>query len=242
MIMVLRVLRSAFAWTVGLSATVGYTLSALPVSIIPGVRFFHHRMAGSWGRTCIRATGCPVNIEGLDEIDLDRRYVIMANHQSALDIPLLLGVIPAHWRTVFWAKMSLFRKPVLGWAMYMLGHMPINRTDRSTAGGMLASSIERARDGRSLLVFPEETYSPDGELLPFQRGGFVLAIKMGLPILPVGVRGTRVALPPDSRLLTRTTLDVRFGSPIPTEDLSVADRARLMELTREVIGRLSGPG
>jgi len=233
--------RTAFGWTVGLLATVGCTLSGLVVSAIPGVRFAHHRLASLWGTICVWAAGCPIRIQDLDPIDRDGQYVVMANHQSALDIPLLMAVLPSRWRAVFWAKTSLFRIPVLGWAMRMLGHMPIDRIDRSSAGQMMASSIERAGDGRSLLIFPEETYSPDGQLLPFQRGGFVLALKMGLPILPVGVSGTRNALPPQGRLLRPTTLKLRFGEPIPTEDLGISDRRKLMEQTRDAIIHLSNP-
>ena len=99
--------------------------------------------------------------------------------------------------------------------------------------------VELPDDGRSLLVFPEETYSPDGRLLPFQRGGFVLALKMGLPILPLGISGTRTALPPGGRLLRPTTLVLRFGEPIPTKDLGISDRRQLMEQTRDIIERLS---
>jgi 1-acyl-sn-glycerol-3-phosphate acyltransferase len=197
-------------------------------------------MAKLWGRLCVLCAGCPIRVTGLDAVDRDGQYVIMVNHQSALDIPLLMSTIPHRWRTVFWAKTSLFRIPVLGWAMRVLGHMPIDRTDRSTAGRMLAQSIDRAREGRSLLVFPEETYSRDGVMLPFQRGGFVLAIKMSLPILPAGIRGTRDALPPDGRLLRPTALELHFGNPIPTTELAISDRGRLMDETRDAVSRLSG--
>jgi 1-acyl-sn-glycerol-3-phosphate acyltransferase len=165
----------------------------------------------------------------------------MANHQSALDIPLLMSVLPAEWKTVFWAKKSLFKIPVLGWAMRTLGHMPIDRVDLSTAGRTLFQSRRRISDARSLLVFPEATYAPEGETLPYKRGGFVLAIKTGLPILPVGVWGTRVALPPNGRLITRTAVTVRFGSPIPTAERTVSARAELTEQTRKVIEDLAQP-
>jgi len=195
-----------------------------------------------WGQICIWGARCPVRIENLDRIDRRAQFVVMVNHQSALDIPLIKAVIPAEWCTVFWAKQSLFRIPVLGWAMRSLGHMPIDRINRGTAGRMLSDSISRAGDRRSVLVFPEETYSRDGKLLPFQRGGFVLAIKAGLPILPVGIVGTREALPPDGRLITPTTLTVRFGEPISTVDLSITNRQQLSDQTREAIAGLSSTG
>jgi 1-acyl-sn-glycerol-3-phosphate acyltransferase len=233
------VIRSAVGWTIAILATVVLTLLGLVVAAIPGERLLHHRMARLWGRICVWVTGCPVRIEGLDDLDLHGQYVVMVNHQSALDIPLLMGVLPARWRAVFWAKQSLFRIPVLGWAMRALGHMPIDRVDRRAAGRMLSESIDRAADVRSLLVFPEETYSMDGNLLAFQRGGFVLALKTGMPILPAGINGTRVALPPRQHVIHPATLTVRFGEPIPTADLSVSDRQELMDHTRDAVAALS---
>jgi 1-acyl-sn-glycerol-3-phosphate acyltransferase len=235
----LQVLRSAFAWTIGIVATVGYTLLGLLVTAFPGGQLLQHKLAGQWGRVCIWAAGCLVRIEGLGRIDVASRFVVMVNHQSALDIPLLIGVMPAEWQTVFWAKESLFRIPVLGWAMRVLGHMPIDRVNRRTAGRMLQESTDRVAGQRSVLVFPEETYSRQPGLLPFQRGGFVLALKTGLPILPVGVTGTREALPPGRRLVTPTTLRVRFGDPIPTAGLGVSSRQTLSDRTREMIEDLA---
>jgi 1-acyl-sn-glycerol-3-phosphate acyltransferase len=238
----LRVLRTAFAWAAGGLATVGCTLPALLIAKFPGGDPVVHRVARLWGRLCVWGTGCPVRVEGLARLDLDRRYVVMANHQSALDIPVLMAVLPAAWRTVFWAKESLFRVPVLGLAMRMLGHMPIDRIKRSLAGRMVAETLRRVEDGRSVLVFPEETYGPEGRLLPFQRGGFVFALKTRLEILPVGLLGTRSALAPESRLISPTTLTIRFGEPIPTAGLAVADRAALTERTRTSIAQLSAKG
>jgi 1-acyl-sn-glycerol-3-phosphate acyltransferase len=238
----LRLIRTAFAWAFGAAATVGCTLPALLISRLPGGDPVVHRMARLWGRLCVWGTGCPVRVEGLDRLDLTRRYVVMANHQSALDIPVLMAVLPATWRTVFWAKQSLFRVPVLGWAMRMLGHMPIDRVNRQLAGRMLADTLRRVEDDRSVLVFPEETYGPPGRLLPFQRGGFVFALKTRLDVLPVALLGTRSALPPNARLVTPTTLTVRFGEPIPTSSVSVAERPALTERTRAAIERLCRDG
>jgi 1-acyl-sn-glycerol-3-phosphate acyltransferase len=237
-----RVARTAFAWVFGGLATVGYTLPALLISRLPGGDPVVHRMARLWGRLCIWGTGCPIRVEGLARLDLERRYVVMANHQSALDIPVLMAVLPAAWRTVFWAKESLFRIPVLGWAMRILGHMPIDRVNRSLAGRMVAETLRRVEDERSVLVFPEETYGPGDRLLPFQRGGFVFALKTRLEILPVGLLGTRTAHAAGSRLVSPATLTVRFGEPIPTADVSVTDRAALTERTRTAIECLCRDG
>ena len=232
------VARTGWAWLVGGVATVGLTLPALAISWIPRCRPLVHRMARLWGVLCVWGTGCRLEVEGAHRLDPDARYAVMTNHQSALDIPVLMGVLPADWRTVFWAKRSLFRIPILGWAMRMLGHMPIDRVNRLAAGGMLKDTLARVRDGRSLLVFPEETYGPGDRMLPFQRGGLVAALKAGLPVLPTAVVGTRGALPPRGRLIEPTTLKVRFGRPIATSHLSISERESLTAQTRSAIERL----
>jgi 1-acyl-sn-glycerol-3-phosphate acyltransferase len=124
--------------------------------------------------------------------------------------------------------------------MRSLGHMPVDRVNRLKAGQMLTDSKNRIEDTRSTLVFPEETYGPSDDLLPFQRGGFLLALKTDIPILPVGIQGTRSALPPNGRLVAPTELTVRFGEPIATADRTVSDRDQLMDHTRNAIRELSG--
>jgi 1-acyl-sn-glycerol-3-phosphate acyltransferase len=240
MSVVTRLIRTGFAWLVGGTATMVMSLVAVACAAVPRWRGASHRVARQWGRFCLWCAGCPVRTDGLDGLDPSGRFVVMANHQSALDIPVLIGVLPARWSTVFWAKKSLFRMPFLGWAMAALGHMPVDRINRLSASGLVVETAERATGAASVLVFPEETYGSDDRLLPFHRGGFVLAIKTGLPILPVGIRGTRSALPPSGRVLSPCPISVRFGAPIPTADVPISDRERLTERTRAAVARLAG--
>ena len=236
---VARFVRTAFAWLVGVPATVSLALLAVAFAVVPRCSIVTFRVARLWGRVCIWATGCRVRIEGLDSVDLDGRYVVMANHQSALDIPVLMGVLPAYWRTVVWAKKSLFAIPFLGWAMRALGHLPVDRINRETASRLVSESASRASHTKSILVFPEETYGPGEQLLGFRRGGFVLALKTGMPILPMGIVGTREVLPPDGRLLSPADIVVRFGEPIVTAGLTISDRELLTERTRAAVAELT---
>lgn len=193
-----------------------------------------------WARSCLVVAGCRLRVEGLDRLDRGRRYVVMANHASALDPEVLLAAVPAGLRCTLWAKRSLFRRPFLGRAMRAAGFIPVDREDRSGAPQLLAETARQLRQGRSVLLFPEETYGPGDVLLPFQRGGFLLALKEGLPILPVGVEGARAALPPRSRVVRPTPLVVRFGEPVETAGRAVSDRRRLMAEVRDAISGLSG--
>jgi len=199
------------------------------------------RVSHFWGRMCLRIAGVPVAVEGLNHLAGGESYVIMANHESSLDIVVLLTALPPSVELRFLAKKSLFRVPFLGWAMTSAGFIPVDREDRSTAAATLAETLEEVARGGSPLVFPEETWTTDGRLLPFARGGFLVALKAGLPILPVGLEGPRMVLPPGEGVVRPQPVTVRIGRPIPTDGLGVSSRVDLMARTRTEIDRLRGP-
>jgi 1-acyl-sn-glycerol-3-phosphate acyltransferase len=199
------------------------------------------RVAHLWGRISVRLVGVPISVEGLDHIVAGERYVIMANHESALDIPVLLTALPTTLELRFLAKESLFAIPFLGWAMRASGFIPVNREDRSTGAATFARTLAEVRRGGSPLVFPEQTWTLDGRLLPFARGGFLVALKAGLAILPVGLEGPRLVLPPDEGTIHPRPVTVRIGAPIPTTGLGISRRDELMAATRREIDRLRGP-
>jgi len=232
--------RSALVWAGALPATAVFGTAAAVAGTLPHGQARAVGVARLWARSCLGLVGCRLRVRGLDNIAPGQHYVVMANHQSAADIPTLLAALPGPLKLTVWAKKSLFRIPFLGWGMRAMGLIPVDRTDRSTAAAMLADTLVRLGSGRSLLVFPEETYSRDGAMLPFQRGGFLVALKSGLPILPVGVAGTRAALPPASRLVYPRPVEVRVGRPIVTSDLPISERRQLTARTREEIAALAG--
>ena len=197
-------------------------------------------VAHLWGRACLRIAGVPVVVDGLDNIVAGQRYVVMANHESGLDIPVLLTALPASLEVRFLAKKALFAVPFLGWAMRSAGFVPVDREDRSTAAATIRQTLTEIAGGGSPLVFPEETWTLDGRLLPFQRGGFLVAIKSGIPILPVGLEGPRVVLPPDEGLIRPQPVTVRIGRPIPTKGRGISQRRELTAATRREIDRLRG--
>jgi 1-acyl-sn-glycerol-3-phosphate acyltransferase len=237
----LRRLRSLVTWCLAGPLTVLLGLVAAVLGVIPPLRVAALWIAWLWARLCLWSTGCRIEVSGRANIDPRRRYIVMANHQSALDIPVLLAVLPVALRITFWAKKSLFSIPVVGWAMRAMGYVPIDRVQRVTAGRMFFESLDLSRqEGRSMLVFPEETFSKTETLLPFQRGGFLFALKTGLPILPVGIEGTRIALPPDSKTIYPTRISVRIGPPFETETLKVSDRDELTRTVRSSLIELAG--
>jgi 1-acyl-sn-glycerol-3-phosphate acyltransferase len=191
-----------------------------------------------WARLVLFGGFVRLRSEGADQVPRDRPVVFMSNHESWLDIPALLATIPVQVR--FLAKKSLFRWPLFGWAIASMGFLPVDRENRRPAVKSFEEAASRIRSGRSVLIFPEETRTTTGKLLRFQRGGFLIALKAGIPIVPVGLEGPRRCLPKHSYLVRPGTITVRFGGAIPTEGHGVTDKGQLMEAVRTAIEELRG--
>ncbi len=235
---VLRALLTAWAMVVTVVDTVVLGTYGAIVGFIPPRGDWTLRGSRLWARIILLAAGVRLKVEGAEQVPRDGPVVFMSNHESWLDIPVLLASIPVQVR--FLAKKSLFSIPFFGWAIASMGFIPVDRKNRREAIKSFEQAAQRIRAGRSVLVFPEETRTPDGRLLPFQRGGFLIAIKAGLPIVPVGLEGARRCLPKYSYLLRPGTITVRFGSPIPTEGVGVTAKDNLMEAVRTAMLRLRG--
>ena len=194
-------------------------------------------MGRSWGRGVLWTGGVRLETRFAAPLSSDQSYVFMANHESLFDIPALLVGLPGQTR--FLAKRGLFRIPLFGWALKMGGFISIDRSDRSRAGESFAEAIRQLQAGSSAVVFPEGTRSSDGKLLPFQRGGFLLALKSGLPIVPVGIHGSRQVRAKKSLRIRPGRVIVSCGRPLDTGDYGVRDKARLMEDVRRRVLALS---
>jgi 1-acyl-sn-glycerol-3-phosphate acyltransferase len=164
--------------------------------------------------------------------------IVMSNHGSLLDIPSLMGAVPGSLRMVL--KEELTRIPVWGQALVASGFIPINRSDRSKAIAQLEKAKEMVRSGITVWISPEGTRARNKMLAPFKRGGFHLAIDLGVPIIPAFIDGAQDILPPDRLLaMTEGEVVVRFGAPIATVDVPMAE---LMATVRAAILELSGRG
>jgi 1-acyl-sn-glycerol-3-phosphate acyltransferase len=238
-VVVLRLLATALAYAVTVVDTVVMGSYGTIVGPIPPKGDRTREAARLWARIILWATPIRLEVENAEGVPADTPLVFMANHESWLDIPVLLVAIPGQVR--FLAKKSLFPVPFLGWAMRAMGFIPVDRKNRREAVRSFEQAAERIRAGRPVLVFPEETRSTTGELLPFQRGGFLIALKAHLPIVPVGLEGPACCLPKYSYLLRPGKITVRFGEPISTGGLGVTAKADLIERTRAAIERLRRP-
>ena len=212
-------------------------LAILTSWITPGGRVFFF-WARLWGKGWVAAAGLRLRVRRASDLDPDRGYVFMANHQSALDIPVLLATLPVVTR--FLAKRELFRIPLFGWALRAGGFIPVDRKDRSRARETLRQAADRLAEGSSVLLFPEETRSLDGRLLPFKRGGFLLAWQSGAPVVPVGLEGTGRAQRPHGFRVRPGVVHVRYGAPVPVAASGARERRALEERIRSEIGELAG--
>ncbi|HVR44998.1 MAG TPA: lysophospholipid acyltransferase family protein [Thermoanaerobaculia bacterium] len=196
------------------------------------------RLIRLWARIIVRAAGLDLSAEGAGRLDPSRRYIVVANHGSYLDIPVLFVAIPQPLR--FLAKKSLFSIPIFGWGLRAAGFVPVDRKNRSRAIASFDQAAGRIQKGNSIVVFPEEGRSRDGSMRPFQRGAFLLALKSGLPLVPVAIIGTFDALPPARLSLRPGPVHVRVGEPIETRGLSIRQKDELMQTTRGRIEQMIG--
>lgn len=208
------------------------------VSWIPPRGNWTFGVARIWGRCLLTASAVRTEAHYDPALEPGRSYVFLSNHQSLFDIPLLLTTCPGQVRMM--AKRSLFRVPFFGWGLWAGGFIPIDRGDRSSARQSFASAVARLRAGTSILLFPEGTRSKTDSLLPFERGGILLAIKMGLPIVPVGVRGTRAVQPKGSVAIRPGMVEVRYGAPLSCAEYGVRRRAELTSEVRRRVADLAG--
>lgn len=198
-------------------------------------------MARVWSRSLLWAAGVRVEVEGLGNIDQDASYVFASNHLSYMDTPVVLAHIPVQFR--FLAKKGLFQIPFLGTHLARAGHIPVPRGDPRAAVKTLTAAAETVRRlGVSLLVFPEGGRSPHGQLRAFKDGASYIAIKAGVPIVPICLIGTRQVLPFGSGHLRPGLVRLRVGEPIPTLGSRLQDRGPLTARIRaEIVAMLDQP-
>jgi 1-acyl-sn-glycerol-3-phosphate acyltransferase len=191
-------------------------------------------VARIWARSLLSITRVRVKVEGLDRIDPNSPYVFVSNHLSYMDTPVVLSHIPAQFR--FMAKEGLFKIPFLGTHLTQAGHIPVPREDPRAAVKALTRAAQTIRDrGVSILVFPEGGRSDDGELHDFKEGAAYIAIKAGVPAVPVTLTGTRHILAMGSATFRAGPVTLRIGNPIPTAGLIMRDRGELTAILHERI-------
>ena len=212
---------------VGLS--VPAALIALPWKMVTG----DPRLIYEWGswiaHFALRAAGVKMDVQGLEKIPAGRACLFMSNHLSNLDPPIIVPSLPGH--VVVMVKKELMSIPLLGTAMKMVGYVAVERGQREKTMATLAAAEASLRAGRHMFVFPEGTRSRDGELLPFKKGSFELAMRAGVPVVPVAIWGTETMLRKGAWKIRPGVAHVRVLDAIYPEEFGTRD---------ELVGRVRG--
>ncbi len=200
------------------------------------------RIIRVWSRVWLAASGTKLEVEGAENIDPKRSYVVVANHLSTLDIMACLLAVPLPIR--FLAKKELFRVPVLAQGMRMVGIIEVDREARGAVHSEVnRQSRELIEKGRSLIIYAEGTRPRNGVMKPFKKGAFTMAITSGLPVLPLSIHGSYEAWPPGTPLVRGGVIKVILDKPVETEGMTTSDTGDLRNQVREVIaGRVEALG
>ena len=193
------------------------------------IRKFADGFIKSWSKSMLDACKCQVEVTGLENLESNQAYLYMSNHQSLIDIPVILHALPNSVRMV--AKEELMKIPLFGHAMYAGGFIPINRKDKSKAIKQLELAKKRINSGISIWMAPEGTRSKTGELGPFKKGGFHLAKDLNISIVPIWLEGAQHVIPKKELFVNlNQQVQIKIGKPINTENINNLDD--LLNLTR----------
>jgi len=221
-----------------LAFTVAMSEAAAAGSLVDRSGGLPSRVARFWGVNICRACGIRLSVRGTESVDWDKPFLIMANHQSYFDIPVLYASLPRAFGML--AKKELFRVPVFSSAMRGVRCIPIDRSNRRQSLESIRGAAEQVRSGKSIVVFPEGTRSPDGKIHDLKKGPFYLAQMAGVPIVPVGIRGTRQVLAKGAVLVRSGDVSVSVGVPLEVDATGQNERERLREAVRAAFAELSG--
>jgi 1-acyl-sn-glycerol-3-phosphate acyltransferase len=219
-------------------ATIGFGFVSLIISLVESSGRKQMATARAWARSLLWICGVKVTVEGLDKISSDGSYVFVSNHLSYMDTPVVLANIPVQFR--FLAKRGLFQIPLLGTHLARAGHIPVPRDDARAAVKTMTTAAQIIRERRvSLLIFPEGGRSQTGQLDSFKEGAAYIAIRAGVPIVPMALIGTREILPYGSAHVRSGRVMMRIGDPVSTHNVDIRDRSRITgELRDRIVAML----
>jgi 1-acyl-sn-glycerol-3-phosphate acyltransferase len=194
-----------------------------------------HKIANLWARILLLISATKVNVIGGENVLTRSPQIFMANHASDFDILIVLAHIPGQFRWI--AKKELFRIPLFGRAMRNAGYIEIDRQHHERALRSIDEAAEKIKQGKSVMTFPEGTRSHDGKIQAFKQGMFHLAIKSGVPIVPISIVGASEIMPKRSLRVNRGTITMVIDKPIDVTGYTIETREALIRKVREVIVR-----
>ena len=222
---------------IGLSMLVMATIS-ITASLFDPTGRLQHKVAVAWARMVLRICLVRIDVVGAEKLDPAQPYVFVSNHFSLIDTPVMFGRMPRDFRIM--ARHGLWRVPFLGWHLNRAGHIPVNRENPRVAARNIGEAAESVRRGTSILLFPEGGRTRQPTMRPFKPGAAHIAIRAGVPIVPMALVGTRKILAPNSAHLHPGRAELRVGPPMPTTGEAGKDAKRLIADVQSEVARLAG--
>ena len=230
----MKYIKSAFIW---IAATISLIFVLLTIILLT---YLFPKSYDRTGKALFRllfwVVGARVTVEGKEKIVASQTYLLMSNHVSAFDIPLIGGYFPYYFRGVQAAEQ--FKWPLVGWFLKRIGNIPIQRESAHASMRSLEKAADWLRDGKSLLVLPEGTRTRDGKMRPFKRLPFRLAKMAEISILPIGTSGLYRLKARKSMLMQPGPVKIKFGDPIPVKTVQELELDELRDLVRERVAAL----
>ena len=196
---------------------------------------FSHKVSALWGRWLCVLNGIQVNVQGLEHVRQDQAQIFVANHQGFFDIFALNGYLPVQLRWV--AKASLFRIPFVGWSMSAAGYIPVERENRKKAYQAFLATIEQLKEGNSIVIFPEGTRSIDGTIGSFKKGGPLLSVRSGAPLVPVTLLGTGNIIKKGSGVINPGRIQIIISPPLSSNTVKEDKEDNVLRNIRDIICR-----
>ncbi|OQA17200.1 MAG: 1-acyl-sn-glycerol-3-phosphate acyltransferase [bacterium ADurb.Bin363] len=226
-------MRKYFVALIHLIVTV--ILSSLSVffSLFDSTGESQHWCAHNWGKGCVWGAGIKLSVSGLSNINGKGPFIFASNHQSYLDIWVLLTILPVSFRFV--AKKSLFSWPFIGWHLQRSGQIPIDRSKTTAGARSLIEAVKRVKDGTNIVIFPEGSRSEKNTLGEFKKGAFFLAAKTGVPLIPIILKNTATLFPNTGLFVYPGTVEAIILPPIDTTEFGPKKVEELMEHTRKIM-------
>ena len=227
--------RALFLVTVGVAITAFMSWCAVIFALITSDENMVHRVANIWGKMLLAMANTRVEIVGAENVLTGKPQIFMANHQSDFDVLIVLAHLQGQFRWI--VKKELFQIPLFGRAMRGAGYIEIDRGNREQAMESIEKAAAKIREGKSVMSFPEGTRSRDGRIKPFKQGMFYLAIKSGVPIVPITIVGAGEIMPRRSLHVKPGKITMVIDKPVDVTGYSLENRQELINKVQDVIVR-----
>lgn len=226
-------LRTIICWVTFIIYTVFFGIYGVVLAVISPPAAVKYAVR-PWARMILFTAGVKLDVEGLENIP-EEPSIIMFNHQSVFDIFAYMAALPIDWKAVM--KKEVGDMPFIGWVSKIAGHYIVARDGSERDTKEVKKIVKGIKEGPSVLIAPEGTRGKEGKLLPFQKGGFLIAMLAGVPVVPMVITGGLDIMPKDSKVLRPGTMRIRILPPINVADLPAGREGR-EELMRMVRSRM----